>query len=193
MHGCPVWPPSTLVAAALPGMPRSSRGSASSRSDMKLPSLVLPRLVLPRLVLFCAPHLNTFGCLNKAAALSTVGACPAAGEEPESLLARTEALIESRMEAIAAEMPTVELTQADKIEVEVISNFYDTLCRLVMSMKAVDTLSLVLVEEVSLGGRAARGCPACSWHEPACMLHPEQRGCRCPGQTQPRWQPLRCQ
>ena len=57
-------------------------------------------------------------------------------------------------------MPAVELTQADKIEVAVISSFYDSLCRLVMSMRAVDTLSLVVVEEVSLGGRAALGCLA---------------------------------
>ncbi len=121
---------------------------------------------------------------EKAAALSIAGACLAAGEEPESLLAQTEALIESRMAAIAAEMPAVELTQADKIEVEVISNFYDSLCRLVMIMKAVDTLSLVLVEEVSLGGRAALGCLACSWAGPARMLHPEQRGCRCLGRKQ---------
>ena len=89
------------------------------------------------------------------------------------------------MEAIAAEMPAVELTEADKIEVEVISSFYDSLCRLVMGLKAVDTLSLVLVEEVSLGGRAALGCVACSQAGAAYMQHPEQRGCRCLGHTQP--------
>ena len=111
-------------------------------------------------MLVCAWHHNPFGLLEKIAALSMAGACLAAGETPENLLARTGALIKSRMEAIAAEMPAVELTQADKIEVAVISSFYDSLCRLVMSMRAVDTLSLVVVEEVSLGGRAALGCLA---------------------------------
>lgn len=71
-----------------------------------------------------------------------------AGHEPPNLLDKVHKLLHTREEMLAALHPTAELTDVDQAEVAVIARFHESLCSLVQSMKAMDTLSVFVVCQV---------------------------------------------